>query len=101
MIARSWHGAVPEAKADEYHEYLLKTGVPDLEGTLGNHGVYLFRRITYCSERANSRHSIPNPRVRSRFKNSCRLRGRSGLLREGLLPILTYSPSFTCDLANA
>ena len=45
MIARSWDGAVPEEKADEYHEYLLKTGVPDLEGTPGNRGVFVFRRI--------------------------------------------------------
>lgn len=45
MIARTWHGAVPEARADEYHEYLLETGVPDLESTPGNRGVYVFRRI--------------------------------------------------------
>ncbi len=45
MIARAWHGAVPEAKAEEYQEYLMKTGVPDLQNTPGNRGVYVFRRI--------------------------------------------------------
>ena len=44
MIARTWHGAVEEARADEYHEYLSKTGVPDLENTPGNRGVYVLRR---------------------------------------------------------
>jgi heme-degrading monooxygenase HmoA len=45
MIARSWDGDVPEARADEYHEYLLKTGVPELRRTPGNRGVYVLRRI--------------------------------------------------------
>ncbi len=44
MIARTWHGAVPADKADAYHRYLLRTGVPDLEGTPGNRGVYVLRR---------------------------------------------------------
>lgn len=45
MIARLWHGAVPAAKADEYHAYLLRTGVPDYRGTVGNLGVHVLRRI--------------------------------------------------------
>lgn len=44
MIARTWHGAVPAEKADAYHDYLLKTGVPDYQNTPGNRGVYVFRR---------------------------------------------------------
>lgn len=45
MIARTWHGAVPEEKADEYHEVLLRTGVADYKSTPGNQGVYVMRRI--------------------------------------------------------
>ena len=44
MIARTWHGAVPAEKADAYHDYLLKTGVPDYQRTPGNRGVYVLRR---------------------------------------------------------
>lgn len=44
MIARTWHGAVPEAQADEYHKILLDTGVADYQSTPGNQGVYVMRR---------------------------------------------------------
>jgi heme-degrading monooxygenase HmoA len=44
MIARTWHGIVPEEKAEAYHRYLLKTGVIDLKATRGNRGVYIFMR---------------------------------------------------------
>lgn len=44
MIARQWHGRVPAERADEYYEYLLRTGLPDYRRTPGNHGVYVFRR---------------------------------------------------------
>jgi heme-degrading monooxygenase HmoA len=44
LIARTWHGRVPAAKADAYHEYLLRTGVADYAKTAGNHGVYVLRR---------------------------------------------------------
>lgn len=44
MIARTWHGAVPAAKADAYHRYLLHTGIPDYEATPGNRGVHVLRR---------------------------------------------------------
>ena len=46
MIARTWHGAVPEDQADAYHEVLLRTGVADYKSTLGNQGVYVMRRVT-------------------------------------------------------
>ena len=44
MIARAWHGVVPLQKADEYTEYLNKTGVPDYQNTPGNRGVYVLCR---------------------------------------------------------
>ncbi|MGH7566590.1 MAG: antibiotic biosynthesis monooxygenase [Gemmatimonadota bacterium] len=44
MIARTWHGIVPAEKADAYHRFLLKSGLPDYQGTPGNRGVYVFRR---------------------------------------------------------
>ena len=44
MIARTWHGRVPADLADEYYEYLLRTGIPDYRRTPGNRGVYVFRR---------------------------------------------------------
>ena len=45
MIARTWHGAVPEAQADEYFAYLQRTGVPDLQATPGNRGVFVMQRV--------------------------------------------------------
>lgn len=45
MIARTWHGRVPAAKADAYYEYLMKTGVADYQATPGNRGVLMHRRI--------------------------------------------------------
>jgi heme-degrading monooxygenase HmoA len=44
MIARIWHGEVAPEKADEYVEYLNRTGVPDYRATEGNRGVYVLRR---------------------------------------------------------
>jgi heme-degrading monooxygenase HmoA len=44
MIARAWHGAVPENRADAYYEYLQRTGIPDYEATPGNKGVFVLRR---------------------------------------------------------
>lgn len=44
MIARTWHGRVRSDRADQYHAYLLRTGVPDYQATAGNRGVFIFRR---------------------------------------------------------
>jgi heme-degrading monooxygenase HmoA/uncharacterized damage-inducible protein DinB len=44
MIARSWDGVTPAARADEYAEYVRRTGVSELASTEGNLGVYLLRR---------------------------------------------------------
>ena len=43
-IARTWHGAVPTERAEEYHQYLLRTGVPDYRTAAGNQGVYVLQR---------------------------------------------------------
>ena len=45
MIARTWYGIVPAEKADAYFDYLSRTGVPGLQETAGNLGVYVLRRI--------------------------------------------------------
>jgi heme-degrading monooxygenase HmoA len=45
MIARTWHGSVPNSKAEQYYKYLLETGVIDLEAVEGNLGVFILKRI--------------------------------------------------------
>jgi heme-degrading monooxygenase HmoA len=45
MIARTWHGVTDASKAEEYFDYLNKTGVPEYRTTEGNLGVYVLRRI--------------------------------------------------------
>ncbi|MGH3088981.1 MAG: antibiotic biosynthesis monooxygenase [Rubrobacteraceae bacterium] len=45
MIARIWHGATATAKADEYFDYINRTGVADYRATERNWGVYVLRRI--------------------------------------------------------
>jgi hypothetical protein len=35
MIARSWHGRVPESKGEAYYAYLLRTGLADYASTPG------------------------------------------------------------------
>ena len=45
MLARIWHGVTPADKADEYFEFLKKTGVTDYRSVAGNRGVTVLRRI--------------------------------------------------------
>lgn len=45
MIARTWHGRVPAAKADAYYDYLLRTGLADYRATPGNRGVLVLRTV--------------------------------------------------------
>jgi len=45
MIARMWHGRTKAAAADEYLEYLNRSGIPDYRRTPGNRGTWVFRRI--------------------------------------------------------
>lgn len=44
MIARIWHGVTPLEKAEEYVDYLNRTGMPDYRATQGNLGAYLLKR---------------------------------------------------------
>lgn len=44
LVARTWHGAVPAARAGDYLQYLEKTGVRDALATPGNRGVLLLQR---------------------------------------------------------
>jgi heme-degrading monooxygenase HmoA len=43
MIARTWHGRVPRAKAAAYYRYLERTGLADYRSTPGNKGVLVLR----------------------------------------------------------
>lgn len=45
MIARLWHGTTAAEKANEYLEYLNRTGIPDYRNTAGNRGAYVLRKI--------------------------------------------------------
>jgi heme-degrading monooxygenase HmoA len=45
MIARTWHGVTDAAQADEYLDYVNRTGIPEYKATQGNLGVYVLRRI--------------------------------------------------------
>jgi heme-degrading monooxygenase HmoA len=45
MIARIWHSMTRAEKADEYVDYLNKTGLPDYRATKGNSGAYILRKI--------------------------------------------------------
>jgi heme-degrading monooxygenase HmoA len=45
MIARTWHGVTQVSKANEYLDYLKRTGVAEYEKTEGNRGVYVLQRV--------------------------------------------------------
>ncbi len=45
IITRIWHGVTAAEHADEYLEYLERTGVADYKKTEGNYGVEILRRI--------------------------------------------------------
>jgi heme-degrading monooxygenase HmoA len=45
MIARTWHGVTDASKANEYLDYLKKTGVAEYRETQGNRGVYVLQRV--------------------------------------------------------
>jgi heme-degrading monooxygenase HmoA len=44
MIARLWRGRVRPSQAEEYVEYVQRTGIRDQRATPGNMGSYLFVR---------------------------------------------------------
>ena len=45
MITRIWHGTTDADKADDYFDYLNRTGITDYRATDGNCGVYVLRRV--------------------------------------------------------
>jgi heme-degrading monooxygenase HmoA len=45
MIARTWRGRTPAAKADDYLVYLQRTGLKEYAATEGNRGVLALRRL--------------------------------------------------------
>lgn len=45
MIARLWRGVTPEARGEEYLDYLQETGVKACRATPGNRGVFVLRRL--------------------------------------------------------
>jgi heme-degrading monooxygenase HmoA len=47
LIARIWHGVTPAARADEYADYLERTGARECRAIAGNRGVYVLRRIKH------------------------------------------------------
>ncbi|HEX8624822.1 MAG TPA: hypothetical protein VF782_07060 [Allosphingosinicella sp.] len=44
MIARRWHGRVPEAKAEEYLGLMREVALPDYRSTAGNMGAWCLHR---------------------------------------------------------
>ena len=44
MIARIWRGVISAAKAEQYMEYLIETGLKDYRAVPGNRGVQILRR---------------------------------------------------------
>ena len=47
MIARTWHGRVPAAKADAYRAFLDRSGLADYRATPGYLGMLVFRRTEH------------------------------------------------------
>jgi heme-degrading monooxygenase HmoA len=45
MIARIWRDETPESKAEQYFDFLKATGIKDYQGTKGNQGALVLRRI--------------------------------------------------------
>jgi heme-degrading monooxygenase HmoA len=45
MIARIWHGIVPNSKADEYLDLMRRIALPDYLATRGNRGAWCLHRI--------------------------------------------------------
>lgn len=44
MIARIWRGRTPASRADEYFDYLKRTGIKDYGAIVGNRGMQVLRR---------------------------------------------------------
>ncbi len=46
MIARMWRGVTPAEKAEQYMDYLVKTGLKDYRATPGNQGVQVLQHTS-------------------------------------------------------
>ena len=44
MIARRWHGRVAADKAEDYLDYVTRTGIADYRSTPGNLGAWILHR---------------------------------------------------------
>jgi heme-degrading monooxygenase HmoA len=44
VVARMWHGRVPESRRDEYRRYLIENGIRKLEAIPGNLGADVLER---------------------------------------------------------
>ena len=73
MIARTWHGRMDLARADEYTQYLRETGVNDLRKTQGNRGV-----IVMCDRSGPAAHFTERKRNEHRRQRSKCLRRPRG-----------------------
>ena len=45
MIARIWHGRTTAGKADDYVDYVKRTGIDSYRSIEGNRGQYILRKI--------------------------------------------------------
>lgn len=45
MIMRIWHGITRNEKGEDFHKYLMKTGVNYYRSQQGNRGVFVLRRV--------------------------------------------------------
>jgi len=45
MIARIWHGRTPVEKADDYLDYVKRTGIDEYRSVEGSRGQYILRQI--------------------------------------------------------
>jgi heme-degrading monooxygenase HmoA len=45
MIARTWHGAVPIEKSDDYLQFLRTVGLSEYKDIPGNEGALILRRL--------------------------------------------------------
>ena len=68
MLARIWHGVTLTEKADEYLDYLNRTGIPDYRATPGNRGAFVLRHVD--GERAHFHTQTGVKRRCQRFKQS-------------------------------
>ena len=86
MIARTWHGVTQVSKADEYLDYLKRTGVAEYKKTEGNRGVYVLQRVmetrltSFCSRFGNQKRLLRGSQVQRLRKPNIIPKTRSSCL---------------------